>query len=70
MPAPVFDQSVYTVPEEDPGSVPLCVDIGVVITEPLTYTISTAQKSPPQAEGMANIVCLMLEIFSFPYNRH
>ena len=47
----MFDQSVYTVPEDDPGSVSLCVDIGVEISEPISYTISTAQKSPPEAEG-------------------
>ena len=46
--------TMYTVPEDDPGSVPLCVDIGVEITEPLTYTITTAQKSPPQAEGLTH----------------
>ena len=42
---------MYTVPEDDPGSVPLCVDIGVEITESITYTITTAQKNPSQAEG-------------------
>ena len=46
--------TMYTVPEDDPGSVPLCVDIGVEITEPLTYTITTAQKSPSQAEGLTH----------------
>ena len=51
-PAPQFETTMYTVPEDDPGSVPLCVDLGVEITEPLTYTITTAQKSPPEAEGM------------------
>ena len=51
VPAPVFEMTMYTVPEDDPGSVELCVDIGVEITEPITYTITTAQKNPPQAEG-------------------
>ncbi|CAI8024988.1 FRAS1-related extracellular matrix protein 2, partial [Geodia barretti] len=50
IPAPVFEMTMYTVPEDDPGSVRLCVDIGVEITEPITYTITTAQKNPPQAE--------------------
>ena len=51
VPAPVFEMTMYTVPEDDAGSVPLCVDIGVEISEPITYTITTAQKTPPQAEG-------------------
>ena len=42
---------MYTVLEDNAGSVPLCVDIGVEISEPITYTITTAQKTPPQAEG-------------------
>ena len=54
VPNPVFGMTMYTVPEDDPGSVPLCVDIGVEITEPLTYTITTAQKSPSQAEGLTH----------------
>ena len=48
---------MYTVPEDDPGSVPLCVDLGVEITQPLTYTITTAQKSPSEAEGMVILRC-------------
>ena len=52
VPNPVFGMTMYTVPEDDPGSVPLCVDIGVDITEPLTYRIETGQKIPPQAEGL------------------
>jgi hypothetical protein len=50
IPAPVFEMTMYTVPEDDPGSVKLCVDIGVEITESITYTITTAQKNPSQAE--------------------
>ena len=45
---------MYTVPEDDPGSVELCVDIGVEITEPVTFTIETGPKSPPQAEGLTH----------------
>ena len=41
---------MYTVPEND-RTVPLCIDIGVEITESLTYTITAVQKSPPEAEG-------------------
>ena len=48
---PVFEQTVYTVPEND-RTVPLCIDIGVEITESLTYTITAVQKSPPEAEGL------------------
>ena len=58
----MFQFPMYTVPEDDPGSVPLCVDIGVEITNPITYTISTAQKSPPEAEGVCSAVeyCMLL----------
>ena len=56
-PDPVFTQTMYTVPEND-RSIPLCIDIGVELTSPLSYTISTAQKSPPQAEGTYNHVFL------------
>ena len=47
----MFQFPVYTVPEDDPGSVPLCVNISVEITNPITYTISTGHKSPAEAEG-------------------
>ena len=50
-PSPMFEFPMYVVPEGDPGSVPLCVDISVEITEPITYTITTGHKSPPEAEG-------------------
>ena len=51
VPDPMFDQIMYIVPEDDPGSVSLCVNISVNIFEPLTYTIATAQKFPAEAEG-------------------
>ena len=41
---------VYTVPEDN-RTIPLCVDIGVGITQPITYTITTAHKNPAEAEG-------------------
>ena len=50
MPNPTFDMTMYTVPEND-RTVELCIDIGVLITESFTFTIDTAQKSPPEAEG-------------------
>ena len=58
----MFQFPMYTVPEDDPGSVPLCVDIGVEITEPITYTITTAQKSPPEAEGTTTLTHFELTI--------
>ena len=49
-PDPKFDMTMYTVPEND-RTIPLCIDIGVEILAPVTFTIDTAQKSPPEAEG-------------------
>ena len=51
VPEPVFEMGVYSVPEGDPTSVPLCVDLGVTLAQPATYTITTQQKAPPQAQG-------------------
>ena len=48
-PNPQFEETMYTVPEDD-RTVPLCIDIGVGITTPMTYTITAEQKSPPEAE--------------------
>ena len=52
-PDPIFDQIKYIVPEDDSGSVSLCVNISVniILFEPLTYTIATAHKFPAEAEG-------------------
>ena len=47
----MFEMSVYTVPENDRGQA-LCIDVGVDVSQPETYIIMTAQKSPPEAEGM------------------
>ena len=41
---------MYTVPEND-LTVPLCVEIGVAVSESVTYTITAIQKDPPEAEG-------------------
>ena len=41
---------MYTVPEND-RTVPLCVDVGVVLSEAVDYTISAGSKTPPEAEG-------------------
>ena len=59
VPSPMFEFPMYTVPEDDPGSVPLCVNISVQITQPITYDIVTAQKSPAQAEGKKESICLL-----------
>ena len=54
VPEPRFEFSVYTVPEDD-LTVPLCVEIGVAVSESLTYTITAIQKDPPEAEGRLSI---------------
>ena len=51
--------TMYTVPEND-RTIPLCIDIGVEILEPVTFTIDTAQKSPPEAEGKTGLPHLIL----------
>ena len=47
---PQFEETMYIVPEND-RTIPLCIDIGVGITEPIEYVIRAVQKSPPEAEG-------------------
>ena len=56
-PDPKFDMTMYTVPEND-RTIPLCIDIGVMILDPVTFTIDTAQKSPPEAEGKTGFASL------------
>ena len=56
VPDPMFENPMYTVPEDDPGSVPLCLNISVQITEPIEYTIVTSPKSPPDIEGKEDCV--------------
>ena len=53
----MFEMSVYTVPEND-RSQELCIDVGVDVSQPETYTITTAQKSPPEAEGACIYTCV------------
>ena len=50
LPEPQFEETLYTVPEND-RTVPLCINMSVEITESLTYTITAVQKDPPEAEG-------------------
>ena len=45
---------MYAVREND-RSVQLCIDVGVTVQESITYTITSAQKVPPQAEGRRNL---------------
>ena len=42
---------MYTVAENE-RTVPLCVEVGVTLSESVTYTITTMQKVPPEAEGI------------------
>ena len=58
-PDPKFDMTMYTVPEND-RTIPLCIDIGVELLAPVIFTIDTAQKSPPEAEGKTGFASLDL----------
>ena len=49
---PKFDQTVYTVPENN-GTVLLCVDIGVVLSEKMELTITGQYTDPPDALGLS-----------------
>ena len=49
-PDPMFEMTMYTVPENN-RTIPLCIDIGVNLLDPVIFHITTAQKSPPEAEG-------------------
>ena len=46
----MFDQTMYTVPENN-RTVPLCIDIGLVLTEPTEFTVTSKSKTPPDAQG-------------------
>ena len=48
-PQPQFEEMEYTVPENDRSSVILCIDVGVILPEPMEYTITAMQKDPPAA---------------------
>ena len=45
----MFEQSMYTVPENN-TSIPLCITVAIG-SQDQTFTITAQQKSPPQAEG-------------------
>ena len=50
---------MYSAPE-DSTTVPLCIDVGVILAQSATYTITTQQKSPPQADGQTQNVYLQI----------
>ena len=50
VPEPEFDQTMYTVPENN-RTVPLCIDIGVELPGPMEFTITSKSKDPPDAQG-------------------
>ena len=60
---------MYIVPEGDPESVPLCVNISVEITEPITYTIESFHKSPAEAEGkkIVHFTSYLTDLFFFRF---
>ena len=47
---PEFEQTMYIVPEND-RTVPLCIDVGVVLSEATEFVITSKSKDPPQAQG-------------------
>ena len=49
-PEPMFEQPMYTVPENN-RTVPLCIDVGVVVSQDTEYTITASNKNPPEAQG-------------------
>ena len=51
VPDPQFQLTMYTVPEND-RTVPLCIDVGVVLSEPMEFVITSKAKGPPEAEGL------------------
>ncbi|CAI8024993.1 Extracellular matrix protein FRAS1, partial [Geodia barretti] len=48
-PEPEFDQTMYTVPENN-RTLPLCIDIGVLVSEAMEFTITASNKNPPEAQ--------------------
>ena len=51
VPEPQFELTMYTVPEND-RTVPLCIDVGVVLSEPMEFVITSKAKDPPEAQGL------------------
>ena len=59
-PNPQFVDPMYVVPENNRSNVPLCIDLGVMITSTVVYDIFTSQKSPPEAECEEEMVTISL----------
>ena len=49
-PEPEFERTMYRVPENN-RTVPLCIDVGVVLSEPTEFVITSKSKDPPEAQG-------------------
>ena len=49
-PKPEVERTMYIVPENN-RTVPLCIDVGVVLTEPTEFVITSKSKDPPEAQG-------------------
>ena len=60
---PRLTSKMYRVPEDN-HSIPLCIDIGVTLRSPQTYTITAVQKFPPKAEGIIMKAILNYNNFS------
>ena len=60
----MFDMTMYTVPENN-RTVQLCIDIGVELLEPVIFNITTAQKSPAEAEGKNRLVPYLILTYNF-----
>ena len=43
--------TMYPVPEDN-RTVPLCIDVGVVLSEPMEFVITSKAKDPPEAQGL------------------
>ena len=50
VPMPQFEKPMYIVPENN-RTVPLCIDVGVEVSDPLDLTITAKNKDPPDAQG-------------------
>ena len=47
----------YTVPENDRSSVMLCIDVGVILSGPMEYTVTAMQKvADPPATAAQGVV--------------
>ena len=56
---------MYKVPENYRWTIPLCIDVGAIISVNKIYDITAQQTSPPQAEGR-----LKYELVVAPHTDH